>query len=350
MSAATAAIDPLRFVLSALEGEGALAEREGDRATALLPRPVAARLGLGEEVRLCVYSEREGDTPAGMGSPLLEKLLAEARMTVPAASVRLDVELPRPPHVRSLVERFALRNGLSELIQITSGAGSYLMTSVAYAVEADDRREGRLTIVTADDGAEPDGALLDQLGAEADGSRLCPSPEAAARGAAKWAALRAARAVSAAVQPILREIERRKERDHARIADYFAQLGAEARAPRRKTDPAAIEAKLAHLAAERDKKMADLGARYATRVTAGVAALVTASVPAALAELRLRRRKAERRVFLRIPSGARAADQPACDGCGMPAARPAACDDALHLLCEACIPNAQGRFACPACR
>ncbi|WP_437654019.1 hypothetical protein [Sorangium sp. So ce1182] len=29
--------------------------------------------------------------------------------------------------------------------------------------------------------------------------------------------------------------------------------------------------------------------------------------------------------------------------------RPAACDDRIHLLCEACAPNAQGRIACPAC-
>ena len=336
-----APIDPLRFVLRGIEAEGALAERDADRATALLPRPLAERLGLPEEVSLCLYPDRPGDTPVGLGSPLLEKLLGEARKSVPAASARLDVEAPRPSHVRALAERFLLRNGLSEIAQVSVGTGHYLVTTVAWVIEADDRREGMFTLATADDGAEPDAALFEAIGPDFDGSRLVASRDRVpADRASRWAALRAARAVSAAAEPVIQEIDRRKLRDHERIAAYFGQLRAEAQAPRRKTDPAAIEAKLAHLTAERDKKMADLAARYATRVTAGVAALV---------ELRLRRRKADRRIVLRVPAGVHAADRPACEACGMPAARPAACDDSLHLLCEACVPNAQGRFACPAC-
>ena len=36
--------DPLAFVLEALEREGALAERQGERATLLLPPPLSRRL------------------------------------------------------------------------------------------------------------------------------------------------------------------------------------------------------------------------------------------------------------------------------------------------------------------
>ncbi len=343
--------DPLRFVIEALEVEGALVEREADRATALLHPATAARAGLPEEAHLATYPDREDAIAAGIGSPLLERLVGEARKTVPAASIRVDVAPPRPAHARSLAERFVLRNGLVEIVEISLGARTYLAAAVAHAIEADDRREGLLTVIASPDGGEPDpamGALLDVTAGDA---RVVASrSKVDVFGAARWIAIRAERAVRVASAGALADIERRQARDRDRIADYFAQLGAEARAPRRKTDPAAIEAKLLHLTAERDKKIEDLRSRYAARITARVAALVAAEVPAALVHLRLRRRKAERRITLCVPASSQAADALACEGCAMPAPRPAACDDAVHLLCEACAPVAQGRIACPACR
>ena len=111
-----------------------------------------------------------------------------------------------------------------------------------------------------------------------------------------------------------------------------------------------IQAKLAHLTAERDKKIEDLRSRYAARITARVAALLSADVPAAHVQMRLRRRKAERMIDLHVPATVHSADALACEACDMPTPRPAACDDAMHLLCEACAPVATGRIACPACR
>lgn len=343
--------DPLRFVLEALEAEGALVERAADRAAVLLPRDVAARVGVPEEAHLATYPERKDEIAAGIGSPLLEKLVGEARKTVPAASIRVEVEPPRPAHVRSVAERFALRNGLAEIVQVTLGTRAYLAAAVAHAIEADDRREGMLTVIAAPDGGEPDAALGALLDVTTDDSRVVVSrSKVDVRGAARWIAIRAERAVRLANEGALADIERRQARDRERIADYFAQLGAEARAPRRKTDPAAIQAKLAHLTAERDKKIEDLRSRYATRITARIAALVAAEVPAALVQMKLRRRKAERVITLHIPATVHAADALACEGCSMPAPRPTACDDAVHLLCEACAPVAQGRIACLACK
>jgi hypothetical protein len=86
------------------------------------------------------------------------------------------------------------------------------------------------------------------------------------------------------------------------------------------------------------------------RVSVVPAALVAVEVPAALVSLRLRRRKAERSITLRVPAGAQEADKMACEACGAPTGKPAACDDQMHLVCEQCAPAVQGRFACPACR
>ncbi|MSP63777.1 MAG: hypothetical protein EXR72_26215 [Myxococcales bacterium] len=144
-------------------------------------------------------------------------------------------------------------------------------------------------------------------------------------------------------------VARRLTRDHARIVEYFAALIAEARTPRRTTAPEAIVAKLGQLVAERDAKVSDLATRYAVRVSLAPAAVVCATARTVNLTFRLRRRKAARDLVVRLPAGARSLDRPACDGCPATTARPALCDDRLHLLCEQCVPSAQGRPRCPAC-
>ncbi|WP_438018094.1 hypothetical protein WMF18_02990 [Sorangium sp. So ce315] len=343
---------PVDFVVEALAEAGALAEREGARAVALLPPPLAAELEVPEECALALYPDRDGDVACGLGSTLLERLIARARGRPVSTSVRLAADPPRPAQVRAAADRFVLRNGLCEPGQISVGTAVYVAASVAYGVEADDRREGLLrVVVNAHDGGEPDAAVCAHLDLAWPSALVRPSaaPRLADGRVADWIALRAERAVRAAVQPLLGEVERRHARDHDRIVSYFADLIAEARAPRRRADPAAVEAKVAHLVAERDAKLEALPGRFAARVTCSVAALVSAEVPAALVTLRLRRRKEARDLVVRLPAGASSLDRLTCEACGAATARPAACDDRMHLLCEACAPNAQGRIACPAC-
>jgi hypothetical protein len=264
--------------------------------------------------------------------------------------MRLRIEAPRPAHVRSLAERFVLRNGLVEIAQVTTGVARYAVAWIAYAVEADDRREGLVRVVTSPDGGEPDEAVRARL--DMVWHHECLEQGASDVGlgdAAPWVVARAESAVRAAVMPLLSEIERRQARDHERIASYFAALIAEARAPRRRMEPAAVDAKVGHLLAERDKKLRDLGERFAARVHAALAAVAWVELPAAMISVRLRRRKASREIMLRVPAGAQSADRLACEGCTVPTGRPVACDERLHLLCEVCTPNAQGRVACTAC-
>jgi hypothetical protein len=47
---------------------------------------------------------------------------------------------------------------------------------------------------------------------------------------------------------------------------------------------------------------------------------------------------------------ARAPDALACVACPSTARAPLLCDDALHVLCESCAPDATGRPRCRACR
>jgi hypothetical protein len=231
------------------------------------------------------------------------------------------------------------------------GKAVYVAAFIAYVVESDDRREGLAELlVCAEDGAEPDGALRALLDLTSPSARVrrARAPLSAA-GAADFLGKRAELAVQAAAWPRIGEVRRRHARDHERIASYFADLIAEARSPRRRADPKAVEAKVAHLIAERDAKLGALPARFAARVTCSPAALVCAELPAARVSARLRRRKEARDIVLRMPAGASTLDRLTCEACGAATAKPAACDERMHLLCEACAPNAQGRIGCPPC-
>jgi hypothetical protein len=367
--------DPLSFTMEALAARGALVEREKTgSALALLPAEIASALVLQEECRLqpdpqaahraaehAANAAAVPIVPCGLGTPLLERLVGDCRSERPGAAVRLEVEPPNRLHARSLGQRFVVRNGLADVIEVLPGECVYLVVAVAYVAEADDRHEGVVSVcLSAQDGGAPDEGLLALLdivspactlrddgplfSCIAQSDRIQPPAHLA-----RWIARRAEVAVRLAVRPTLESVTRRHARDHARIVEYFGQLAAEARSPRRRVDAAALAARLDHLAAERDGKLRDLAARFALRVALAPAALVRVSVPSVTIHLHVRRRKAAGEIFVRLPAGARTLDRVACAGCLDATSQPALCDDRLHTLCESCAPSSAGRPRCPAC-
>ncbi|MSP59782.1 MAG: hypothetical protein EXR72_05465 [Myxococcales bacterium] len=345
-----ALIDPLGFTLEALVAGGALVEQAQGGAMAVLPAEAARDLGLAEEVRLGLDLDAPGVVPCGLGTPLLERLISQARARTPVAAVRLDLDGPRIAQARAVAERFVVRNGLADLVDATPGEATYVAAAIAWVAEADDRWEGTFTVVVeARDGGAPDeefAALLDPARCLV---RRSPSTATVPPSAVAWIARRAACTAGATVAEIRDSVARRQTRDHARIVEYFAALITEARRPRRATAPEAITAKLGQLVAERDAKVRDLATRYAVRVSLAPAAVVCATARTVNLRLHLRRRKAARDLVVRLPAGARALDRLACEGCPATTPRPALCDDRLHLLCEECLPTTQGRPRCPAC-
>lgn len=350
-----AAADPFGFALRALALRGALVEATGtgDLASALVvaPAEVAAALGLAEECRIAPRADADA-VACGFGSPFLERLLGDARAEMPVAWARWTGETARLGQARSLAERFVVRNGLAEYVEAWPEDAVYVAATLAYTAESDDRREGTVRLVVGGtDGAEPDpafGALLDAFDPAAE---LEPLPRAGALpdSVCTHVARRADASVRRAVSDFVAGTVRRHARDHQRIAEYFAEAIAEARSPRRRLDAATIQARVERLVAERDAKLAELEGRFTVRVRMQPAAILCVVVPAIGARLRLRRRRAEREIVLRLPPRASALDRCACDGCGSATARPALCDERLHLLCETCAPNPRGRLACGAC-
>ncbi len=356
--------DPLAFTLDALEDRGGLVESidrgdgEASGALVLLPSEVARALGVPEELRLVRRAEATAEgaptVACGLGTPLLEALVAEHRERVVCATLRVDRDAPRASQARSLAERFVVRNGLCELRDVLPAEGRYLRVTLRWTAEADDRAEGTVTeVLCADDGAEADASfagLLDPEGAALiDATPEGDGPSWGDPRVSRVVAARGAAAVAAAVEPVRAAVERRHRRDHERIAEYFAGLASELRGTRRRLDAKAIAAKLELYSAERDAKLAGLAGRFALRVTTSPLAVLRVEAPTLRVTLRLRRRKSEREIRLGFPAGAGALDRPCCEGCLGATDRPALCDDALHLLCERCAPHAQGRLRCPAC-
>jgi hypothetical protein len=351
MSGTGAVPDALAFTAQALVRRGALLEEgeAGGEVLALLPPELSRELGLAEEVRLSAVGE--GDAVAcGLGTPLLEAVVGAARQEVPVATARAREPASKAGHARSLAERYVIRNGVAEVLEVTAGEGTYLVAWLAYVADADERHEGVVTVaVHAQDGTVPDEGFLAACEVESEGA-LAPWPRrVGVPEAERWLVRYAPEAELRALQGVREATARRHARDHERMAEYYAAMVAETRAPRRRVDAATMEAKVRHLLTERDSKLRDLAERFTLRVHTRLAAALWVAVPMVNVRLRVRRRKGERELMLRLPAGAHGFDRLPCEGCAGTTERPALCDERLHVLCETCVPQATGRPKCPAC-
>jgi hypothetical protein len=346
-------LDPLGFVADELGGRGALVERDDHGALAVLPPPLARGLDLPEMLALA-DTAGERAVGCGLGSPLLDRLVTEARASVSVASITALAEPPRTAMAERLADRLVVRNGVADVLGVAHASATYLAGIFTWTAEADDRYQG-MTIVAANaaTGAEPDPACLAAITALITGADERVAEARDARGASGAAAVVAKRSVLA-IGPRLDEVgtavARRRDRERARIDEYFGSLIAEARRPRRQVARAAVEARVAALHAEHMAKLRDLAVRYTLRVRVDPVALVAIAMRVAEIRIRLRRRKGEREIALHVPPFARTPDALACVACPGTTAAPLLCDDALHVLCETCAPDAGGRPRCPACR
>lgn len=338
--------DPLRFTRRALEARGGLVDPDEGGLSALLPLPVARELSLPEAVELGLHGDG-GRVPCGIGSPLLEALVEEGRRHAPITALQVGGRAPVAA-ARSLAASYVIRNGVSTVGLVSASEAWYLRVALAWRVEADERHEGVvLASVCPQDGALPaEDAAAGWLPGALDAEPATPPDPA---GAPTWVARLAPRVVNPVAVPLLALVTRREEREHARLVAYYGAMITETARPRRKVDPSSLKAKLDHLVAERDSRLADLAHRYGARISVRLAGALWARVPVATVALSARRRKGQRELILRLPAGARTFDRLPCAGCDGWTDRPALCDDRLHVLCETCAPESTGRPRCGAC-
>lgn len=334
-----------------IELEGGAAESQPAGLAVLLPGALSAAWQVQDELMLSESLEEESSTHLAYGTELLERMLHTATQQIPVAHLRLapsGVAL-RAGHVQRAAEHWNLRNGLVEVSDIQLGTQTRLWIDALAIMHGDERREQLVsTVLSARSHTEVEGFSERAFGLEplASAERLSPPWPLVERALA-----RCAERAETAARGFREAMTRRFERDRASIDGYFDDLVRELdkRASKGRLDSATVADKRAAMQADRKLKLEALSARFVLRIEVQPIALRTIEAEGATVTVKLRRRKASRTIQLDYDSTTRQLVPPACEHCGGGAQRPAACDDAVHLLCERCVPRADGRISCGAC-
>lgn len=341
------------FLKRTLLLEGSVVEDSPDGVEALLPVNAARRLQVPEEVEIHLSSsdppEADGVLDGRIGSPLLERLVAE-RLERPAiAAVELPAGLPMPLPDDLPVLLNAVRAGDPKR---RHARGRFLAADLRVTLQGEELRSTVVTLtIRLDDGARTQAFAMG--GAyPVTASSLADRERANARAALQSWLWREGPAAHAGALGTLR---RRAVRDLERLAEYYAGLDAEmARAAERaRTDAERRRRhqKWAALPADLESRRQQIRMRVQPRLAARLVAATLVHCDVDYFEFPVRRRKARGVVTLRCRTADGTVEGPACAACGVATLRLYLCDDRLHVLCDAC--GQQGRLdraRCPACR
>lgn len=358
------------FTARLLTHHGALVEQNPDGLIAVIPPALAAALEVAEYQRFA-FDPR---APAGhtlvvaYDSPLIDRFqrLVETlgrTARVPAPAVALKAIDPEEVVTRAIT----LTNGIIRDCRAEPGHARYVGFVVEYELLADERISGMTDVwVNTTTRSVP---RLEDLTARL----LSPHEETTAAGAEvvafdvageivaeAWAmgAARARRLVETRLQDATWSLRRRRERDFARLLEYYEAIDEEIRRRARravtKKDEAALTAETSRLDATAQAfrgRVADLVDRYRVRVRLEPLAAVVCTLPVYHVTARVQRRSVNRTIAMAWNAVDRALELPPCDGCGTGIATVILCDERAHLLCSGCQRDCEtcGRSYCAAC-
>ncbi len=347
-----------RFVAELLTAEGALVEQiEPEGLEAVVPPSLQRALGVPELCRLGFGATLpDGAARVGIESDWLDRCARAmgergrwSRCVLEASAGLGDAEA-------ALAHELALDNATFRLIAARPAWTRYLLFDLRYTAISDEKRDGVLRLMlNLATGALPDAVLerltpwLGDAGADA------PLPDDAVL-PADWEQARVLDVLRHAVPPRLavavapfeRGLRRRLARDQDRLHAYHNDLYREAMrraAAAAEGDPAwqREQLRIAAIGREYRAKLADLGHKYALRVTLEWIRTLELAMPVVRLEVLVRRRKAERVLWLDWNRMARRLEPPACEDSFAPERPRLACDDAVHLV------SASGLAACAGC-
>jgi hypothetical protein len=361
-----------RFVAELLTAEGGLVEPiEPEGLEAVVPSALQQALGVPELCRLGFGATLpDGATRVGIESDWLARCARAMGERGRWNRLVLDAtaDLGDPESV--LAHELTLDNATFRLRSAQPGWTRYLVFDQRYTAISDEKRDGVLRcVVNLATGALPD-AVLERLTPWLDEATISASQHDAvlpddAMLPADWERSRVLDVLQRAVPPRLalalapfeRGLRRRLARDQDRLHAYHNDLYREAmrRAAVASEGDAAWQREQLRIAAvtrEYRAKLDDLGHKYALRVALEWVRTLELVMPVVRLEVQVRRRKAERVLWLDWNRLARRLEAPPCED-SFAAERPRlACDDAVHLVsadglapCAGC-----GKPYCRACR
>lgn len=354
-----------RFVAELLTAEGALVEAiEPEGLEAVVPPSLQRALGVPELCRLGFGTTLpEGAVRVGIESDWLERCARAMGERGRWTRRVLDASAGLGDAEAALAHELALDNATFRLVAARPAWTRYLVFDLRYTAISDEKRDGVLRcVVNLATGALPDAALERITPWLDDAEMLGASPETGAVPPddavlpADWDQARVLDMLQRAVQPRLavalepfeRGLRRRLARDQDRLHAYHNDLYREAMrraAGAAESDPAhqREQLRIAAIGREYRAKLDDLAHKYALRVALEWIRTLDLVMPVVRLEVLVRRRKAERVVWLDWNRLARRLESPPCEDSFAPERPRLACDDAVHLV------SAGGLAPCPGC-
>jgi len=351
------------FLVRLLAREGALVQAQGpDRLFAVLPDELQAALELPESASLRLLGRAAaGETAFPLECAGMQWCVERAASRGRLAAVRFLVPAHEKP-AASMLKSLTALNGTLRAVRTRIEPLAVWLLEFRYEACAEERAQGSVFLaLEAGLGAVSRplaGAILDAL-PRAEPAALPPElpdfPALARRveGLARGEILDR-------LAPFRRTIRRRLAADRERLLAYHETLLAEATRRRRRgaagpgpaTAEDALRDKVAAIARDRDRKLAELFERHSARVRYALSSALLATYDASVCEVRLRRRRREIPIRLAWDPLLHAPLPHACDACGRPAPALHACDAHGHLTCASCAARCPtcGRVTCRVCR
>jgi hypothetical protein len=168
----------------------------------------------------------------------------------------------------------------------------------------------------------------------------------------------ARRALENRLHSAIASLGRRRDRDFARLREYYSAIDEEirrrARRAQSKGDAAAAQGEASRLEATAQAyraRITELVDRYRVRVRVRPLGALVCVLPVHRLTVRFLRRSASRTVTLAWNPVDRALEPPSCEGCGTGTQTLVLCDDRVHILCPGCHSECStcGRPYCRAC-
>ncbi len=347
-----------RFVAELLAADGALVEAiEPEGLEAVVPPALQRTLGVPELCRLGFGATLpEAATRVGIESDWLERCARVMGERGRWSRSVLDASANLGDAAAVLAHELTLDNATFRLVAARPAWTRYLVFDLRYTAISDEKRDGVLRLmVNLATGALPD-AVLERLTpwlGDAGTDVLVPDDAMLPAG---WDRARVLDVLQRAVQPRLtkalasfeRGLRRRLARDQDRLHAYHNDLYREAmrRAAVAAEGDAAWQREQSRIAAvsrEYRAKLDDLEHKYALRVSLEWIRTLELVMPVVRLEVLVRRRKAERVVWLDWNRLARRLESPVCEDNFAPERPRLACDDAVHLV------SASGLAPCAGC-
>ena len=321
------------------------------------PPDVREQLGLSEFGRLNFGLEPiEGAERISFESDWIERLerLAANRGRAAQAVVKIDLP-PLSDPARVIQHGLKLQNSVYRLADRFQGWTRYLMLAFRYTAVSDEKRTGLIQLLlNLGTGSAPDDFVPSVRQALYESGDTRPDVAAGVRSLLPppWTADRLAKALKGALPIRIRRdlsqfitgMQRRLDRDQARLVDYYEGLRQESirRSRKKGGDPDRERLRVDSILREYHAKVSDLSQKYALVIDVNLLQAIEVAMPVWRFSLVIKRRKAERRIFLDWNPVARKLEPLPCEYSFSAAPARMVCDDASHIVSPAGLAPCRG--------